>query len=81
MRRNLSTIPLPPLDADGRKRLLAELCLVPCDDFDDAVQEAWVAALSGEQPHTAVNSYIRRLRRRRAQTEYAGDEFSVEWRA
>jgi hypothetical protein len=42
-----------------------ELRLCPAIDREDAVQEAWLAALEGRNPARAVNSCARRERRRR----------------
>ncbi|MBK9126288.1 MAG: hypothetical protein IPM13_00595 [Phycisphaerales bacterium] len=54
---------LPPVcPAD---RLGLELRLVPRADREDAVQEAWLAFLSGRDPARAVNTYARRERRLR----------------
>jgi len=46
-------------------RLLVELRFVPHWDRTDAVQEAWVAHLSGQSPARAANTFARRERRRR----------------
>ena len=54
---------LPPVrDAD---RLVFELRLVPRTEREDAIQEAWVAFLAGNDPVRAVNTFIRRRRRAR----------------
>jgi hypothetical protein len=46
-------------------RLGAELRLVPHAGREEAVQEAWLAHLSGRSPVRAVNTFARRERRRR----------------
>jgi len=53
---------LPPTTEIDRLRL--ELRLAPHRMRDDAVQEAWVAFLSGRDPARAVNTFARRERRR-----------------
>lgn len=57
------TTTLPPTTEIRRLRL--ELRLAPHRMRDDALQEAWVAFLSGRDPARAVNTYARRERRRR----------------
>jgi len=54
---------LPPVCTVDRLSL--ELRLVPRACREDAVQEAWVAFLSGHDPARAVNTYARRERRLR----------------
>jgi len=58
---------LPPVRSADQLGL--ELRLVPHTERDDAVQEAWLAFLSGRDPARAVNTFSRRerrLRRRKA---------------
>jgi hypothetical protein len=58
---------LPPVCTADRLEL--ELRLVPRTCREDAVQEAWLAFLSGHDPARAVNTFAqreRRLRRRMA---------------
>ncbi len=66
---------LPPVrDAD---RLVLELRLVPRTEREDAMQEAWVAFLSGNDPARAVNTFNRRRRRlRRRMASAAGPELN-----
>lgn len=54
---------LPPVP--GPDKLDLELRLVPDGQREDAVQEAWLAYLSGCDPAKAVNTFSRRERRRR----------------
>ena len=54
---------LPPVASPARLDL--ELRLVPQRDREDAVQEAWVAFLAGDDPARAVNTFSRRERRLR----------------
>ncbi|MBI5864854.1 MAG: hypothetical protein HZB38_10160 [Planctomycetes bacterium] len=54
---------LPPVA--GSEKLDLELRLVPDAHREDAVQEAWLAYLSGRDPARAVNTFGRRERRRR----------------
>lgn len=54
---------LPPVRSADRLGL--ELQLVPHTERDDAVQEAWLAFLSGNDPARAVNTFGRRERRLR----------------
>ncbi len=54
---------LPPVCTVDRLSL--ELRLVPHAYREDAVQEAWLAFLSGHDPARAVNTYARRERRLR----------------
>ncbi len=49
---------LPPTGDAARRE--TELRLVPHPDRRDAVQEAWLAHLSGRSPAQAVNSFVRR---------------------
>ena len=42
-----------------------QLNLVPGRDYEDAVQEAWVAVLQGRNAATAVNTFKRREQRHR----------------
>jgi len=46
-------------------RLEGELSVVPIAAREDALQEAWLAHLSGRDPARAVNTLARRGRRRR----------------
>jgi len=65
----MQTLP-PTCDAP---RLEAELVLVPHTDREEAVQEDWLAHLSGRSPARAVNTFARgqrRLRRREVATPY-----------
>ena len=57
---------LPPVRSADRLGL--ELQLVPRTDREDAVQEAWLAFLSGDDPARAVNTFGRRERRLRRLT-------------
>jgi len=52
--------PLPP----GLKPKAASL--IPHDMLDDALQEAWLASLTGDDPTRAVWRFVKRARRRRA---------------
>jgi hypothetical protein len=54
---------LPPTCDAGR--LEAELGLVPHADREEAVQEAWLAHLSGRSPARAARTFARRERRHR----------------
>ncbi len=54
---------LPPVC--GAAKLNLELRLVPRPYREDAVQEAWLAFLSGRDPARAVNTFSRRERRHR----------------
>ena len=47
------------------ERLKAELRYVAHGDREEAIQEAWLAHLSGRSPARAVNTFARRERRRR----------------
>lgn len=59
----METTALPPVT--GSEKLDLELRLVPDAHREDAVQEAWLAFLSGDDPARAVNTFSRRERRRR----------------
>lgn len=50
----------------GTSRLLIELALVSPGDRDDAMQEAWLAKLSGRSQTSAVRSFRRREARHRS---------------
>lgn len=47
------------------ERLALELRLVPRQDREDALQEAWLAQLAGQDPARAVNTFACRERRHR----------------
>jgi hypothetical protein len=51
------SLSLPPT-LDG-----GTLVRIPLPHLEDAVQEAWVAHLAGEDPNLAIWSYLERLRR------------------
>ena len=57
-RRRKRAVPLPPSLAAGSVALLPHWCR------EDAVQEAWVAHLSGQDAGQAARAYVRRARRR-----------------
>lgn len=57
-------IKMLPTGADTAK-LKLELRLLPDTDREDAVQEAWLALLSGRDPARAVNTFGQRERRHR----------------
>ena len=59
----MSTTTLPPVT--GSAKLNLELRLVPHPHREDAIQEAWLAFLSGRDPARAVNTFSRRERRLR----------------
>ena len=64
---------LPPVT--NAAKLSLELRLVPRPVREDAVQEAWLAFLSGHDPARAVNTFAqreRRLRRRLVGAVVAG---------
>ncbi len=61
MRSLTADLPDTPLAA----KLALELRLCPGIDREDAVQEAWLAALEGRNPARAVNTYAQRERRHR----------------
>jgi hypothetical protein len=52
--------PLPP----GLEQNVASA--IPYDLLDDAIQEAWLASLTGDDPTRAVWRFVRRMRRQRA---------------
>lgn len=54
---------LPP--SQDRDRLALELRFVPASLKSDAVQEAWIAHLSGRSPVLAVKAFAERERRHR----------------
>jgi hypothetical protein len=56
----LSVRPAPRPD-----ELDLELRLCPARDREDAMQEAWLAALEGRNPARAVNTFAQRERRHR----------------
>lgn len=61
---------MDPLSADlpatpFAAKLALELRLCPGMDREDAVQEAWLAALEGRNPARAVNTFAQRERRHR----------------
>jgi hypothetical protein len=61
MRSLRAELPNTPLAA----KLALELRLCPGIDREDAVQEAWLAALEGRNPARAVNTFAQRERRHR----------------
>jgi hypothetical protein len=61
MRSLTADLPDTPLAA----KLALELRLCPGLDREDAVQEAWLAALEGRNPARAVNTFAQRERRHR----------------
>lgn len=61
MRSLTADLPDTPLAA----KLALELRLCPGIDREDAVQEAWLAALEGRNPARAVNTFAQRERRHR----------------
>jgi hypothetical protein len=77
MRSLRAELPNTPLAA----KLALELRLCPGIDREDAVQEAWLAALEGRNPARAVNTFAQRERRhRRRETtcrEMAGTPFLI----
>ena len=54
---------IPPTRAAAR--IEAELRLAPHAEREEAVQEAWLAHLSGRSPARAVNTFANRERRHR----------------
>lgn len=56
---------VPPLEHRLAAKLALELRLCPGMDREDAVQEAWLAALEGRNPARAVNTFAQRERRHR----------------
>jgi len=54
---------LPP--SCDAARFEEELSIVPHADREEAVQEAWLAHLSGRSPARAVNTFAKRERRHR----------------
>jgi len=60
----------PPIRDLGR--FLAELQFVPQEDRADAVQESWLAFLTGGDPVGAMNSFARRERRWRQRNVLCG---------
>ena len=61
MRSLRAELPNTPFAA----KLALELRLCPGIDREDAVQEAWLAALEGRNPARAVNTFAQRERRHR----------------
>ncbi|MFM1881648.1 MAG: hypothetical protein RJA05_57 [Planctomycetota bacterium] len=61
MRSLRAELPNTPLAA----KLALELRLCPGIDREDALQEAWLAALEGRNPARAVNTFAQRERRHR----------------
>jgi hypothetical protein len=55
-------------------KLDLELRLCPAHDREDALQEAWLAALEGRNPARAVNTYAQRERRHRRREAALGVE-------
>jgi hypothetical protein len=63
------------LAANGvAERLALELRLCPGVDREDALQEAWLAALEGRDPARAVNTYAQRERRHRRREPALGSD-------
>ncbi len=62
-------------------KLDLELRLCPSRDREDALQEAWLAALEGRNPARAVNTFAQRERRHRKREttcrEKAGTPFLI----
>jgi hypothetical protein len=56
-------------------KLKLELALCPSCDREDAVQEAWLAAMEGRNPARAVNTFAQRERRHRQRVKTFGVAF------
>ena len=52
--------------------LEAEVACLPKDDREDALQEAWLAHLSGRSPARAVGAFAKRERRHRRREVVSG---------
>ena len=76
MRSLTADLPDTPLAA----KLALELRLCPGVDREDAVQEAWLAALEGRNPARAVNTYSQRERRHRRRETAIGVEAGRSFR-
>ena len=62
------------------EKLDLELRLCPAHDREDALQEAWLAALEGRNPARAVNTYSQRERRHRRRETAIGVEAGRSFR-
>lgn len=65
--------PLPTTTRSDKLKL--ELALCPSCDREDAVQEAWLAAIEGRNPARAVNTFAQRERRHRQRVKTFGVGF------
>ncbi len=69
----------PPLSPAKLSRLKAELALAPRAIREDALQEAWVAHLSGDDPISAIRSLrSREYRYRQRKVASLSDDEAVE---